>query len=281
MIVEAARAKVNLALHVVGRRADGFHDLDSIVVFADLADRLTITPAEGWSLEIAGPFAGALGVPGENLVLRAAKALEQRLPGRIRPARLRLDKHLPVASGIGGGSADAAAAIRGLMALSGIAPQEVELDRLAVALGADVAVCLYGQSCRMSGIGERLEPLADVPPMPALLVNPGVPVSTAEVFHKLGLAPGQAAFAPIPPRQPDLVGWLAACRNDLEPPTEALVPILRTVLEELAASPGCRLARMSGSGATCFGLFEDIGPAGAAARRLRGRGWWAEPTLLG
>jgi len=281
MIVEAARAKVNLALHVVGRRADGFHELDSIVVFADLADRLTLTPAEGWSLDIEGPFAGALGGPAENLVLRAAKALEQRLPGRIRPARLRLDKNLPVASGLGGGSADAAAAIRGLMALFGIAPQEVELDRLAVALGADVPVCLFGQTCRMTGIGERLEPLVDVPPLPALLVNPGVAVSTAEVFDALGLAPGQAAFAPIPPRQPDVIGWLGACRNDLQPPAEALAPALRTVLEELALSPGCRLARMSGSGATCFGLFENIGSAEAAARRLRARGWWAEPTILG
>jgi 4-diphosphocytidyl-2-C-methyl-D-erythritol kinase len=281
MIVEAARAKVNLALHVLGRRADDYHDLDSIVVFADLADRLTFTPAEDWSLDVAGPFAGDVGNGADNLVLRAARALEQLLPGRIRPARLRLDKNLPVASGIGGGSADAAAAIRGLLALSGIAQEQVDLALLAVTLGADVPVCLYGKTCRMTGLGERIEPLTDVPRMPALLVNPGVAVATAEVFRRLALAPGQLAFGPIPPRQGDALAWLASCRNDLQPAAVMLVPAIGAVLDQLAASSGCRLARMSGSGATCFGLFEGIEPVEAAARRLRAHGWWAAPTMLG
>ena len=281
MIVEAARAKVNLALHVLGRRADGYHDLDSIVVFADVADRLTVTPAEEWSLAIAGPFAADLGTGADNLVLRAARALEQLLRGRIRPARLKLDKNLPVASGIGGGSADAAAAIRGLLALSRIAQESVDLGPLAVALGSDVPVCLYGKTCRMTGIGERIEPMTGMPRLPALLVNPGVPVSTAEVFRRLALAPGQAGFGAIPPRQDDVLAWLAACRNDLQPAAVTLVPAVGAVLDQLARSSGCRLARMTGSGATCFGLFEGTEAAEAAAQRLRAQGWWAAPTLLG
>jgi 4-diphosphocytidyl-2-C-methyl-D-erythritol kinase len=281
MIVEAARAKVNLALHVVGRRADGFHDLDSIVVFADIGDRLTLTPAEDWSLDVEGPFAGSLDASPENLALRAALALERLLPGRIGPARLKLEKNLPVASGIGGGSADAAAVIRGLLALAGIALQAVALDPLAVQLGADVPVCLYGKACRMSGMGERLANLEDVPGMPAVLVNPGVPISTAQVFGRLALAPGQAAFAPIPPRQDDFLSWLAACRNDLEGPAEELVPAVRMALRELMEAKDCRLARMSGSGATCFGIFTGRQAADSAAQAFRARGWWAEPTVLG
>jgi 4-diphosphocytidyl-2-C-methyl-D-erythritol kinase len=281
MSVEAARAKVNLALHIRGRRADGYHDLDSIVAFADLADRLTITPAADWSLDIEGPFAGALGSGSDNLVLRAARALEQLLPGRIRPARLRLDKNLPVASGIGGGSADAAAAIRGLLAVSGIAQEEIDLAPLALTLGADVPVCLYGKTCRMTGIGERIEPLTEMPALPALLVNPGVAVATAEVFRKLALTPGQAALGPIPQRGGDVLAWLTACRNDLQPVAVMLVPVIGMVLDHLAASSGCRLARMSGSGATCFGLFEDPEAAEAAGQRLRAEGWWAAATMLG
>ena len=281
MIVEAARAKVNLALHVLGRRADGYHDLDSIVVFAELADRLAFTPAEDWSLDIAGPFAGDLGNGADNLVLRAARALEQMLPGIVRPARLRLDKNLPVASGIGGGSADAAAAIRGLLRLCGIVPEKIDLARLAAALGADVPVCLYGKTCRMTGIGERIEPLTDVPRMPALLVNPGVAVATAEVFRRLALSRGQAGFGPIASRQGDVLAWLAVCRNDLQPAAVTLVPAIGMVLDKLAASSGCRLARMSGSGATCFGLFEGIDAAEAAAQRMRAHGWWAAPTMVG
>jgi 4-diphosphocytidyl-2-C-methyl-D-erythritol kinase len=281
MIVEAARAKVNLALHVVGRRADGLHDLDSIVVFADIGDRLTLTPAEDWSLDVEGPFAGSLDASPENLALRAALALERLLPGRIRRAHLRLEKNLPVASGIGGGSADAAAVIRGLLALAGIAPPAAALDPLAATLGADVPVCLYGKACRMSGTGEHLANLADVPQMPAVLVNPGVPISTAEVFGRLALDPGQAAFAPIPPRQDNFLRWLAACRNDLDGAAAELVPAVRMVLRELMDAKDCRLARMSGSGATCFGIFGGRQAADSAAQAFRARGWWAEPTMLG
>jgi 4-diphosphocytidyl-2-C-methyl-D-erythritol kinase len=215
------------------------------------------------------------------LVLRAARELAQLLPERIRPALIRLDKNLPVASGIGGGSADAAAAIRGILALSGVTQEKVDLAPLAVALGADVPVCLFGRTCRMTGVGERIEPLTDVPRMPALLVNPGVAVATAEVFRRLALVPGQPAFAPTPPRQGDFLAWLAACRNDLQPAAISLVPAVGVVLDKLAASPGCRLARMSGSGATCFGLFDSSEAAGMAARHLGERGWWAEPTMLG
>ncbi len=267
---ELAPAKVNLALHVTGRRADGYHLLDSLVVFPRVGDLLEVEPAAGLSLTIDGPFARDLGAGADNLVLRAALLL--RGEGGAGAA-LRLVKSLPVASGIGGGSADAAAALRLLGGLWGL---DLPPRSVLAGLGADVPVCVAGKSCRMQGIGEVIEPVA-LPPFWLVLVNPGVPVSTPAVFA--GLARRDNPPLPEPPVFPDgaaLAVWLAGQRNDLAEPAVALAPEVRTVLDALAAAPGCRLARMSGSGATCFGFFTAAEPALAAAEALRHDhpAWW-------
>lgn len=266
---EVAPAKVNLALHVTGRRADGYHLLDSLVAFPALGDRLEAEAADGLSLSLAGPFALGLGSGEDNLVLRAAALL--RPPGR--GAALRLTKTLPIAAGLGGGSADAAAALRLLGRLWDVsepAPRE------ALALGADVPVCLRCRPARMRGVGEALTPFA-LPPFWITLVNPGVPVATGAVFA--GLASRDNAPMPDPPAFPDacaFFAWLAQRRNDLEPPARRLAPAIDAALSALAAQPGCALARMSGSGATCFGLFAREAPALAAADALRRAepAWW-------
>jgi 4-diphosphocytidyl-2-C-methyl-D-erythritol kinase len=264
---ELAPAKVNLALHVTGRRADGYHLLDSLVVFPRVGDRLRAEPSRELSLSVEGRFAACLD-RGDNLVLRAARLLA---PGR--GAALTLDKRLPVASGIGGGSADAAAALRLLGRLWGVPlPPTAAL----LGLGADVPVCLAGVASRMRGIGEALEPVA-LPAFWLVLANPGVPVATGAVFAALAGRFGPPL--PHPPAFADaaaLAGWLAARRNDLEAPAAALAPAIAGTLAALAAQPGCLLARMSGSGATCFGLFATAAEAEAAADAL-GRArprWW-------
>lgn len=272
---ELARAKVNLALHVTGRRADGYHLLDSIVVFPDLGDRLEAEPAPGLSLSIDGPFGRDLDAGPANLVMRAAS-----LFGPGQGAALRLTKSLPVASGIGGGSADAAAALRLLARLWG-RPLPSASDVLGI--GADLPVCLVGESCRMQGIGEALTPLA-LPPFAIVLVNPGVPVPTGAVFAGLASRdnPGMGDL----PRCPDaatLFDWLARQRNDLEAPAVAIAPEIGRTLSALAALPACRLARMSGSGATCFGLFPTLPAALAAADALRVAEpeWWVAAAPVG
>jgi 4-diphosphocytidyl-2-C-methyl-D-erythritol kinase len=266
---ELAPAKVNLALHVVGRRGDGYHLLDSLVVFPGVGDRLVAEPGDRLSLALDGRFARDLGAGDDNLVLRAAALLAA--PGR--GAALRLTKSLPVASGIGGGSSDAAAALR-LLARLWRAP--LPAPEALLRLGADVPVCVAARACRMRGIGERLDPL-DLPAFWMVLANPGVPVATGPVFA--GLARRDNPGMPDPPRFASaeaLFAWLAAQRNDLEASAVALAPPIADVLAALAAQPGCRLARMSGSGATCFGLFTAEPPALAAAdalRRARST-WW-------
>jgi 4-diphosphocytidyl-2-C-methyl-D-erythritol kinase len=265
---EFAPAKVNLALHVTGRRADGYHLLDSLVVFAGVGDRVSAEPAPALSLTITGPQAEALTVADDNLCLRAARLM----PGAFR---LTLDKHLPVASGIGGGSADAAATLRLIARLTGQPlPSAAEVLRL----GADVPVCLAGQPVRMTGIGEGLRPLAHpLPPAWLVLVNPGKAVSTPEVFRALDRrdnAPMQAL-----PRLRDageLAAWVAMLRNDMEPAATRLLPVIAEVRRALSAQPGCLLSRMSGSGATCFGLFADPLSANAAARAIGAAqpAWW-------
>lgn len=270
--VEAfAPAKINLALHVTGRRPDGYHLLDSLVVFADIGDRLRAVAAGTLSLEVTGPRAAGVPVDGSNLVLRAAGLLA---PGR--GARITLEKCLPAASGIGGGSSDAAAAVRALAALWGVPRPGAEA---LLPLGADVPVCLAAAPARMSGIGERLAPLPEVPQAGIVLVNPGVGVSTPAVFGALE----RRDHAPLPEPAPwkdaaALARWLGATRNDLEPPARALVPEIGAVLAAIGAQAGCLLARMSGSGATCFGLFPDRAAAVAAAAAIRGidPGWWVE-----
>jgi len=288
---EAARAKVNLALHVVGRRGDGYHELESLVAFAEAADLLEAEAADELSLEIEGPFGAELRLDPtpQNLVLRAAAELERRL-GRSLALRFRLTKRLPVASGIGGGSADAAAALRLLAHFAELDPSDPRLAETARAVGADVPVCLASGCAWMRGLGERLDPVAPFPRIPALLVNPGVAVSTAEVFGALGLAPGEATpFKPFE-QHPDrfgsveeLVGFLAQARNDLEPAACAIAPVIGEAIDLLHDLPGARLARMSGSGATCFGLFDEAQAAEEAVRRLREArpGWWCEPTTIG
>jgi 4-diphosphocytidyl-2-C-methyl-D-erythritol kinase len=265
---ELAPAKVNLALHVTGLRPDGLHLLDSVVVFPRLGDRLEAELAAGLSLAIDGPFARELGAGADNLVLRAAALL--RPPGR--GAALRLTKSLPVASGIGGGSADAAAALR---LLARLWERPVPAPEAVLGLGADVPVCLAGRPCRMSGVGERLQPLA-LPPFWLVLANPGVPLATAAVFAGLAAHANPPMSAPPPPELEAFVGWLAAQRNDLEPAAVALAPAIADLLAALAAQPGARLARMSGSGATCFALFAEEAAALAAAEALRRArpAWW-------
>ena len=275
MAVEAfAPAKINLALHVTGQRADGYHLLDSLVVFADAGDRLNVEAAPRLSLRVTGPRAEGVPADGANLVLRAAEWLA---PGR--GAAITLDKRLPMAAGIGGGSSDAAAAIRALCELWGQALPTAE--RLA-ALGADVPVCLGARSARMAGIGERLAPVPALPPLSLVLVNPGVAVSTPEVFARLERRDGPPLPAlPCWRDAEDLAGWLEGTRNDLEEPACALVPAISEALGALRAMPGCLLARMSGSGATCFGLFAEAGAAARARDRLRSeREWWVEDCGL-
>jgi 4-diphosphocytidyl-2-C-methyl-D-erythritol kinase len=271
-VVERARAKINLCLHVTGRRADGYHLLDSLVTFAEVGDEIAAVAADRSTLAIDGPFGAGLAAGPENLVLRAAAAL--RADGG---AALRLTKNLPVASGIGGGSADAAATLRALSRLWGTALPAP--DRV-LALGADVPVCLAGVPARMSGIGERLEPLA-LPSFAMVLVNPGVAVPTGAIFAGLATRDNPAPPAPGPFADAEaLFAWLRARRNDLEAPAAARAPVIAEVAAALAAQPGCALARMSGSGATVFGLFAGMPAAEAAAARLRAArpGWWVAAT---
>lgn len=272
---------MNLYLHVTGRRADGFHLLDSLVVFPRIGDVVQAASASALSLSVEGPFAAALSSGGDNLVLRAARALAARAGGRPG-ARMVLTKNLPVASGIGGGSADAAAALRVLLRLWNIAPDTVDVPGMALSLGADVPVCLHGRPLRMRGIGEEL---AEAPALPAcgiVLVNPGVPVATADVFR--ARQGGFSAPAELPARWPSAIAMasrLAQLRNDLEAAALAVCPAIGTVLAALRTQPGCLLARMSGSGATCFGLFPTAGEAQVAAGQLGRPGWWSWGGALG
>jgi 4-diphosphocytidyl-2-C-methyl-D-erythritol kinase len=273
-LTEAAPAKVNLYLHVTGRRDDGYHLLDSLVVFAGIGDRLSAAAAETLSLSLVGPFAEGLAAEPNNLVLRAARALASEA-GVTTGAHLVLNKHLPVASGIGGGSADAAAALRLLCRLWRLTPDPAVLARLASDLGADVPVCLAGRAARMGGIGEQLEPAPVLPAFGMVLVNPGITVATAEVFRMRRGPWSQPATLPA--------GWddvaavaadLGRLRNDLAPAAIAMRPAIGDVLMELAATPGCKLARMSGSGATCFGVYADADAARHALGPIRRRDWW-------
>ena len=273
---EAAPAKVNLHLHVVGKRADGYHLLDSLAVFAGTGDEVRAEAADDLSLTLDGPFAAGLAAEQDNLVLRAARSLAD-WAGIAPRARLALTKNLPVASGIGGGSADAAAALRALVRLWGLTPPADALAALAARLGADVPVCLASHPARMGGIGEILTAAPRLPVCGLALVNPGVAVSTPEVFR--ARRGGFSAPADLPDAWPDaaaMAGDLVRLGNDLQAPAVALRPAIADALAAMAAAPGCRLARMSGSGATCFGLFDDdAAAASAAAGGLARPGWWA------
>lgn len=281
-----ARAKINLYLHVVGKRADGYHLLDSLVVFADLGDELRIAPSDKLSLAIDGPFGAGLSATDDNLVLRAARALAAALAGKNLPAggaALRLTKRLPVASGIGGGSADAAAALVGLARLWRVSEGAVDLAQIGLGLGADLPVCLAARPSFMSGIGELLDPAPPLPDVQMLLVNPRVGVSTPAVFK------ARRGDFSTPARWRDGIGdaaslavRLARCGNDLEAPAIAIEPVVGEVLAALRHLPGNLLARMSGSGATCFGLFAKPAEVREAAARLgvEHPSWWIASTPM-
>lgn len=272
-VKERARAKINLALHVTGKRADGYHLLDSLVAFADIGDELELAFGHEGGLTITGPFAHKLKAGDEeNLILRAIEGLRGML-GPFPPVAVKLTKNLPVASGIGGGSADAAAAIRGVLALLGRTLPPRELKEFALGLGADVPVCLAGQSCRMRGIGEEITP-QPLGPYAAVLANPGMACDTREVFRRLDL---KQAFPPLADGLD-----IAAARNDLEAPAIAAVPVIADVLHALGQQQGAGLVRMSGSGATCFGLFADHALARKAAAALERAqpGWWVRAVTI-
>ncbi|WP_319633527.1 4-(cytidine 5'-diphospho)-2-C-methyl-D-erythritol kinase [Pelagibius marinus] len=286
-LFEDAWAKINLTLQITGRRPDGYHELNSLVVFAQVGDKLSVAPAvDAVTLQVEGPFADGLRAEPDNLVLRAARALaaEAAVDSAQRGgAVLTLTKNLPVASGIGGGSADAAAALRGLARLwdVGLAPDR--LEALALRLGADVPVCLRGVPVVMSGIGERLEPVPALPPLWFVLVNPRVAVSTAAVFAGREGTFSQAAEPLLPPLGlAALIDWLAARPNDLQAAACRQAPAVVEVLAALEGLSDCLLARMSGSGATCFGLFESEEAAlyAAEALALQHSDWWVAPALL-
>jgi len=287
VLSDQAPAKVNLTLRILGRRADGYHELESLVVFARLGDRLTLSPGSAVGLDIDGPTGAAAGDIADNLVLRAAHALAERVDA-LRLGRFALTKHLPVAAGLGGGSADAAAALRLLARLNALAHSDPRLGEAARQTGADVPVCLESHARLMRGIGEILSAPLGLPALPAVLVNPGVAVPTKDVFAKLGLRPGETCSAAqeLDPRQFNdrdaLMDYMRQHPNDLERPAVALQPVIAQVLVALSDQKGCGLARMSGSGATCFGLFGSDREAAAAAQALASTRpeWWVAATVL-
>ena len=273
----AAPAKINLFLHVTRKRPDGYHDLQSLVAFADVGDVLTLERGLELSFAIDGPFAQGLAAEADNLVLRAARVLAERHPA-IAATRIRLTKNLPVASGIGGGSADAAAALRGLLALHGEDIPEKELLAIAASLGSDIPVCVASQTAWMEGRGEIVTPLPPLPPAHIVLVNPGASVATADVFRRLTIRTGDAALAPPAAftALDALTRYLKTTRNDLEAPALAIAPVIGSVLEALVRQ-GAVFVRMSGSGATCFGFFETAATAQSAAdaiAKVEPR-WWS------
>jgi 4-diphosphocytidyl-2-C-methyl-D-erythritol kinase len=269
-----APAKINLTLHVTGQRADGYHLLDSLVVFGDIGDRITVSPADRLRLSVSGPMAKGVPTDASNLVLRAADLMGLT-------ADIRLEKHLPAAAGLGGGSADAAAAIWALSEMTGRPPPEVP-DLLK--LGADIPLCMMGNATRMRGIGERLETV-DIPQnLSMILVNPGIAVATGPVFQRLEHN-NQAPMGDMPTGQnmADWLRWVADQRNDLQSPAISVEPVIGQVLEALQQSDGCVLARMSGSGATCFAIMRDGDCRDRAVENLSQAfpGWWVKPCNTG
>lgn len=290
-LTDDGRAKVNLTLRVIGRRVDGYHDLESVVAFADCADRLTLDPGPELTLTTTGPLAQACGETSDNLVLKAARLLAERVPD-LRVGAFSLDKVLPVAAGIGGGSADAAAALRLLARLNGLSSDDPRLRAAALATGADVPVCLASIACDMTGVGENLMALS-LPQLPCVMVNPRIPVATKDVFAALGLRNGELRVgvtdvleaAAWPERGASIADWikaLARVGNDLEAPAIRVQPAISGVLAALRASQGALLARMSGSGGTCFAIYANAADAQAAARTIGADhpAWWVHAGTL-
>jgi len=287
MLTTRAPAKINLTLHVLGRRQDGYHELESLVAFSGAGDTLSFTPSEALSLDISGPTASAAGAGDDNLVLRAARRLAEEISG-LRLGRFRLEKRLPVAAGIGGGSSDAAAALRLLAKANDLALDDPRIREVARSVGSDVPACLKPRARMMRGAGESLGAPIRLPPLPAALINPGVPVATAPVFAALGLQPGESRDGAkhleigARPSAEDLLAMLAKGRNDLEDAACLQAPVIVDALAMLRAARGCKLARMSGSGATCFALFSKRRDAVRAARVIRAQhpGWWVKTAVL-
>lgn len=282
-ITMPAPAKINLYLHVTGKRDDGYHLLDGLVAFAGVHDIITIAAANQLKLINQGPFGEGLPTTADNLVIRAAEQL-QDLTGIMDGAQITLTKNLPIASGIGGGSADAAAAIKGLVRHWGIHPGHYDLSGLALGLGADVPICLYGQAAFMGGIGEQIEPVYALPEAPMVLVNPGVGVSTPTIFKARKASFSLAhRFDNTPSSFDELIELLTDNRgNDLMEPAIQTEPIIGDVLKQIELTRGCQLARMSGSGATCFGFYNTQVEADMAASDIKSTHpeWWVVATRL-
>lgn len=281
-LLEKASAKINLSLRVLGRRADGYHEIESLVAFADVADVLRLQGGAEDRLEITGPFASKSGPAADNLVLKALGALRGRVDG-LKAGRFLLEKNLPVAAGIGGGSADAAAAFRLLARSNNIALTDPRLMTAARSVGADVPVCLDPRSRIMRGIGDVLSEPLDLPRLPAVLANPGVALSTRDVFGNFAGQKGRCDLAEVPAGFEALIELLAQLKNDLTEAAIACVPAIGEVLEGLRASAGNKLVRMSGSGPTCFALFSSSDEAATAAKRLKSEHekWWVCATTIG
>jgi 4-diphosphocytidyl-2-C-methyl-D-erythritol kinase len=283
IVTRDAPAKINLNLHVTGRRDDGYHTLASLIAFADVRDTIQVGPAERLSLVMDGPFLIELEHEADNLVLEAARALA-KATGVAPSARIGLTKNVPVAGGLGGGSADAAATLDALCELWGVRPDDAELDRIALSLGADVPVCRYGRPATVSGIGEAIYPAPALPAAWLVLVNPGVSVSTGAIFR------ARTGGYSAPPSDPEaaptdaaaLAQWLGASRNDLEAPARRVAPVIDDCLAALRDTDGCHLARMSGSGPTCFGIYADRATAESAAAAIQGAHpvWWVKAAAL-
>lgn len=268
-IVETARAKINLALHVTGQRPDGYHLIESLVTFAETGDRLTFHDADDWRFTLSGPFASDLSR--ENLVLLARDSLREaalRLGHATPPVAIHLEKNLPVASGLGGGSADAAACLRGLSRIWNLPGTTQDLADIAISLGADVPMCLSSRPLVAAGIGDRIVPLETLPPLAIVLVNPGTAIATPVVFGGLPNKNNPAMTVPKARTTGELVMELQVLRNDLQAPAQSIAPIIADVIDAISGS-GALLARMSGSGATCFGLYSDDQKANQAAETLR------------
>jgi 4-diphosphocytidyl-2-C-methyl-D-erythritol kinase len=273
-----APAKVNLSLRVLGRRMDGYHALISRVAFATTGDDLTLEPGPRTALSVSGPMAMAAGPMGDNLVLQAVRTLQDAIPA-MQTGHFHLVKRLPVAAGLGGGSSDAAAALRLLARLNRIKLTDPRLMQIARSVGADVPVCLAARGRMMAGVGEKLGPVLPMLKLYAVLVNPGIAVPTPAIFRELGLEPG----AQLKPSQGahDPVDWRKEI-NDLQAPAIRIAPVIGDVLASLGAMPGADFVRMSGSGATCFAVFPDCIASANAARALRHHhpDWWIKPVMI-
>lgn len=282
MLSAKAPAKLNLSLHVCGKRADGYHLLDSLVVFTQWGDTLSVALSDTLELHQAGPFASHTGSQSDNIVLRAARAL-QNFANISNGASVWLDKQIPVGAGLGGGSSDAASTLQLLCRLWNVVPPQAELEALAIRLGADVPACLAATPLRMQGVGEQITPVVNLPELWVLLVNAGHSLLTADVYR--AYVPHDYIPAPQMPPAPDsasLIEYLLACRNDLEPAALSLCPEIAVVLEQIVQNEGCLLARMCGSGATCFGLFtsEEVMQQAAQKMHKQKPGWWITPTRV-